>query len=221
MKIAANAGPLARALALAASLDASKRAFAALEAVTIASDDGEVTLTRNVLDRQISLTVPATIERSGALALPIASLAALVDGFSPTADVVIEADGPAAQIRSGRSRYKLPVVPPDSMPAPLALTAGVGAVAVSRADALALFAAGFAAAPTSDPRSYLWGCMSPAVLTVWLASAQTAISSFTVSCPAFPAGAGASPSPRQRSRLSASCSPIKASSATSCATRRR
>ena len=114
-------------------------------------------LTRNTLDRQLTLTVPAAVERSGALALPSASLAALVDGFPPVADVVIEADGPAAQIRSGRGRYKLPVVAPDSMPAPLALAADVGAVVVSRADALALFAAGFAAAPTSDPRSYLWG----------------------------------------------------------------
>ena len=58
MKINANAGVLARALALAASLDPGKRPSAALEAVSITSGDGAVTLTRNVLNHQIYLLFP-------------------------------------------------------------------------------------------------------------------------------------------------------------------
>jgi DNA polymerase-3 subunit beta len=154
MKITANAETLTKALALAASLDPGKHPQETLEAVTLTADDS-VTIARNVLQCSISLDIPASIERAGALALPSSRLAALAAGFPAGAEITIESDGAAARVRSGRAHYKLPAVPLGDMPATLALAADVGAVAVSRADALALFAAGFCAA--HDARTYLCG----------------------------------------------------------------
>ena len=155
MKIAANAGVLARALALAASLDVGKRpSAAALEAVSVIAGDGAVTIVRNVLDHQISLTVPATIELSGAMAMPNDRLAKLVVGFPATAELTIEDDG-AAKVCSGRSRYTLPSIPAEDLPLALTVAADAARVELSRGQALALFAAGFCAA--HDARTYLCG----------------------------------------------------------------
>ena len=157
MKIAANAGTLAKALTLAASLDAGKHPQAALEAVNVLAGDDTITIVRNVLECQISLTIPATIERPGALALPSARLAALAAGFPAGAEITIEADAQAAKVRSGRARYKLPAVPPGDMPAPLALAVDDAArVELTRTDALALLAVNFCAAHDAA-RTYLCG----------------------------------------------------------------
>jgi DNA polymerase-3 subunit beta len=156
MKIAANAGVLARALALAASLDVGKRpSAAALEAVNMIAGDGAVTIVRSVLDHQISLTVPATIELSGAMAVPNDRLAKLVVGFPAKAELTIEADAPAAKVRSGRSRYTLPIVPSGDLPLALSVATDASRVELSRGQALALFATGFCVA--HDARTYLCG----------------------------------------------------------------
>jgi DNA polymerase III subunit beta len=154
MKIVANAGLLMDALALALRLHAGKNPPAALEAVNVIAGNDNATIVRNVLENQISLTVPATVERPGALALPSGRLAALAAGFPAAAEITIESDGAAAKVRGGRSHYRLPVVPPGDVPAPLAV-ADATSIALSCADALALFAAGFCAA--HDARTYLRG----------------------------------------------------------------
>jgi hypothetical protein len=116
---------------------------------------------RNVLDHQISLTIPASIERGGTLVLPSAPLAALAAENPAAADISIESEAVAALVCSGRWRYTVPVVPPSNMPDQLSLatadlaTADIGSAELSRTDALALFGAGFAAA--NDERIYLCG----------------------------------------------------------------
>lgn len=156
MKIGANAGTLTRALALAASLDAGKHTHAAPDAVNVIAGEGAaVTVVRSVLENQICLTIPAAIERAGSMAMPITRLAGLAAGFPATADIVIEADGAAAKVRSGRSRYTLPTIPAKDLPLALTVAADAAGIALIRADALALFAAGFAAA--DDARTYICG----------------------------------------------------------------
>jgi DNA polymerase III subunit beta len=155
MKIAATAGTLTKALALAASLDAGKHPLAALEAVTLSAGTNAVAIARNVLECQISLTIPATIERPGVLALPSGRLAALAAGFSAASELTIEAGAQAAKVHSGRSRYRLPIIPSGDLPLALAVDAGAACVELGRSQALELFAAGFAAA--SDARIYMGG----------------------------------------------------------------
>jgi DNA polymerase-3 subunit beta len=154
MKVAANAGVLSRALALAASLEGDKR-YAALAAVNVSTVEGAVTLTRNVLEHQLKLTVPATIERPGSLAVPADQLHGLAAGFPAVAEITIEAAGSTARVRSGRSHYKLPVIPATTLPLELAVPANADGVELSRDQAVALFAPAFCAA--HDGRTYICG----------------------------------------------------------------
>jgi DNA polymerase III sliding clamp (beta) subunit (PCNA family) len=133
--VVASAGPLARALGLAASLVPADKKFAAVWVVNLVSaDDGSVLLTRNVLDFQVTLKVPATIARPGSLAVPSDRLARLVAGFPATAEIVVETEGSAARVRSGRSHYRLPVTTLEDLP--LALTVlEDGKLELSRAQA--------------------------------------------------------------------------------------
>jgi DNA polymerase-3 subunit beta len=156
-KIVANAGPLAKALALAASLDPGERPSAALQAVNVTAGDGAAALTRIVSDHQITLKVPATIVRPGSLAMPSGQLPKLAAGFPAAAEITIEDDGNAARIRAGRGHYKLPVTPAGGLPAELAVATKATAVELGRADALALFAPAFCAATHDDARLYLHG----------------------------------------------------------------
>jgi DNA polymerase III sliding clamp (beta) subunit (PCNA family) len=155
-KIVASAGVLAKALALAASLNPpSKRPYAALEAVNVSTGADAVMLARNVLDFQISLQVSATIERPGSLAMPSGQLARLAAGFPAVAGITIEDDGSAARIRSGRSHYRLPVTPAKDLPQAFTVPTDAAGVELSRDQAQALFAPAFCAA--QDARTYICG----------------------------------------------------------------
>ena len=88
MKIAANAGELANALALAASLSSSNKGISnivGLEALCLAAADDELTIAADVLDFAITLTVPAVVESPGEVAVSASRLSALAAGFLPEA----------------------------------------------------------------------------------------------------------------------------------------
>ena len=72
MKITASAGELADALALAAALsdDARVRRIQSLGAIRLTACRSLLEIAANVLDHALTLTVPATVETAGALALP-------------------------------------------------------------------------------------------------------------------------------------------------------
>jgi DNA polymerase-3 subunit beta len=158
MKVVANAGVLAKALALAASLENSKtfKTFAAAEVVNVSTGESTVTLSRNILESQITLTIPAVVERAGALAMPSDRLAALAAGFPAEATITIQVEGAGARIRSGRSVYKLPVIPATNLPLELAVPReGADGVELSRDQVAALFAPSFCTA--HDERTYIAG----------------------------------------------------------------
>src|SRR4051812_14154866 len=107
MKIAASAGELADRLALAAALsdDARVRRIQSLGAIRLTTSDAAVEIAANVLDHALTLTVPATVETAGALALPGERLAALAAGCPPDRQIEISADGAGASVICGRSRF--------------------------------------------------------------------------------------------------------------------
>jgi DNA polymerase-3 subunit beta len=159
MKITADAGELADALALAAALsdDARVRRIASLGAIRLTATDAGVEITANVLDHALVLTAPATVETAGALAMPGERLAALAAGCPGDREIEIGADGTGARIVCGRSRFRLPVIPQDELPAPLALDAETGRVELAREEALKLFAQPLFAVATEQTRYYLNG----------------------------------------------------------------
>jgi DNA polymerase III sliding clamp (beta) subunit (PCNA family) len=108
VKFTANAGELAAALALAATLGEDKRIrnLRNLEAIDLATDTATVRIGGNVLNHAVSLAVPADVEEPGALAVSGQRLAALAAGFSKDAKIQIGDDGAAARVICGRSRFQ-------------------------------------------------------------------------------------------------------------------
>jgi DNA polymerase-3 subunit beta len=159
VKITANAGELAAALALAATLGEDKRVrnHSSLEAVNLVTDGATVKIGANVLDHAVTLTVPADIEDPGALAVSGQRLAALAAGFPKDAKIQIGDDGAAARVTCGRSRFRLPVISQDELPAAPAIDGELGRKLVEREEALALFERPLFAAGTEPTRSYLCG----------------------------------------------------------------
>jgi DNA polymerase III subunit beta len=159
MKIAVNAGELAGALALAAALSEDRRIknIQSLEAVNLAADGQAITILANALDHALQLHIPATIEIPGALAVPGQRLAALAAGFSATETIHIGDGETTAHIACGRSRFRLPVIPQDELPAVPAIAQETGCVELAREEALTLFERPFFAAGTEATRYYLSG----------------------------------------------------------------
>jgi hypothetical protein len=120
MKISANAGSMASALALILpKFDQNIRRFAALGAVRIETKTDAVELSVNVLDYFIVAKVPATISEPGVTAVSATSLAALAGGFPDDAETAISADDLIATITCARGRYCLPVL--ADLPVPLVI----------------------------------------------------------------------------------------------------
>ena len=142
MKAVVRASLLANALALATSLAAEdKRAKKPvwLDAVQMIAANDVVWISAHVGDFMITITLPSPCDE-GALTLSGARLAALAAGFPGDANLEISTDGAAARVAFRRSRFKLAIIPPDQIPAPLRLVEEIGCVELTRADALRAFA---------------------------------------------------------------------------------
>jgi DNA polymerase III subunit beta len=159
MKISASAVELANALALAAALsdDRTAKKIPALAAVHLAAAGDIITITTNVLDFALTLTVPATIEAPGELAVSAARLAALVAGFPHEASVEIVTDGAVARVDYGRSHFRLATVPIEDVPPMLELVEEIGRLTLAREEAQLLFTRPMFAVCTEQTRYYLCG----------------------------------------------------------------
>jgi DNA polymerase III subunit beta len=161
MRIAANAGELAGVLALAASLSDNGRIrkIAGLEAVRLTAADDELTIAADVLDFAITLTVPAVVESPGEVAVSASKLSALAAGFLPGATIEIQSDSTICRVGSGRSRFKLPTVALEDLPAMLKWAEEVGRAALAREEAVTLLVWPAFAASTEKMRVYFGGVL--------------------------------------------------------------
>jgi DNA polymerase-3 subunit beta len=162
MKITANAGELAAALALAASLSSDNKrisSIAGLEAVRLAAADDKLTIAADVLDFAIALAVPAVVESPGEVAVSASRLSALAAGFLPEATIEIQSDGAVCRVGGGRSRFKLPTIALENLPAMLKLAEETGRVALAREEAATLLVRPAFAASTEKTRIYFGGVL--------------------------------------------------------------
>ena len=161
MKVTASAAELAGALALAASLsdDGRTRKIAGLGAVRLTAADDELTIAADVLDFALTLAAPAVIESPGEVAVPASRLSALAAGFLPNAMIEIQSDGAVCHIGSGRSRFKLPTLALEDLPAPIKLTDETGHVTLAREEATTLLLRPAFAASTEKMRIYFAGVL--------------------------------------------------------------
>jgi DNA polymerase-3 subunit beta len=154
-KIVVSAGDLAGALGLANSLIDRQVRSAEFRAAYLTTAAGTLKVTTNILNCAVTITMPATVEVPGELAIDARRLFALSSGFSSKSDITISAASAAARIVSGRSHY-MPAIPVDNMPAFLALDQGIGRVDLTRENALELLRPTFAIAKDRS-RFYLCG----------------------------------------------------------------
>jgi DNA polymerase III subunit beta len=161
MKLEAKAGDLVGALGLAAlPLDDPRvRKIAALGAVRLEAlgDDGRITVRSNILDLSLDANVDGEIKEPGEAAVPGGRLAALVAAVPAGTPVAITGTDSVATVTAGRSRYRLPILPLDSLPEPLRLGETLGEIEIDRDEALRLFARPLFAAATETTRFYLNG----------------------------------------------------------------
>src|SRR5262249_45936568 len=161
MKFTAQANAFASALALAALAADDKRVktIAAPETARLAADGDTVKITSNILDHALALSVPAVVEEKGELAVPVVRLAALAAGFPPKAEITVQSDGPVAGVACGRSRFRLPTIPIDVLPAVPTIIEMTGDITLAREEALALFSRPFFAASNEQTQFYLCGIL--------------------------------------------------------------
>jgi DNA polymerase III subunit beta len=107
--------------------------------------------------RPRSSFAPATVEEPGALAMPGQRLAALAVGFPAGETIHIGNDEAAARIACGRSRFRLPVIPQEDVPAAPAIAVEHGRVELTREEALKLFERPLFASDTEATRYYMNG----------------------------------------------------------------
>lgn len=160
---------LSQALKLAMSCAERKSTMPILSHVLIDARKSLLTITASDLDREVSLTLPAEIIQAGTEAINggmLADIAANARGE----DISITVAEGYAEVKSGRSRYKVPILPATDFPAlPQAgefkrfeLTGGHFQKAI----------AGVAhAADTIDTRPYLCGVFVHSLDVTWAAVA--------------------------------------------------
>jgi DNA polymerase-3 subunit beta len=160
MKIVANAGELAGALALAALALDDRVKIEILRAVHIrVGADGIAHFTVNSMDRAITVTAQAEAVKPGEAVIRAAALAGLASGFPKDGTIEIETNAQGAQIRCGRAVYSLPVMPIEDLPEVAAIDVVTGEAELAREDLLAAIKQVTFAAATEVTRYYLNGIL--------------------------------------------------------------
>jgi DNA polymerase-3 subunit beta len=156
MKCTVNAGDLSNALRGPCDRAKPHAQIPILKSVRAEAKDSRLFLLGHDLDSSSESSVEAEVEAPGACAIPAEPLARLVGGLPKGAHIVIEIVGTDAIIKSGRSRYKLPILPASDMPAPLSAEGGFR-VQMSAADLEQAFVRPRPAMNLKDNRSICHG----------------------------------------------------------------
>jgi DNA polymerase-3 subunit beta len=155
MKISGKAGTLAAAARIAASATNGK-AIPILGALLIDATDKLATFTGTNLNTAMTAACAGAIEEPGRAAVPAKALDELLVGIAADSDVTIGTIDSGVQIKAGRSRYRLPVLPAgDFPPPPNAPTAAE--LVLSRDQVRCLFGSTAFAISTEEARYYLRG----------------------------------------------------------------
>lgn len=133
-------GSLARALGLAALpvRQRESQRIPALGAVRFVANGDGLTVSATSFDGTITTRLEAAAE--GKMAVPLERLANLVRHLPADAEITITADDKGATISSGRSIFRLPVIPIEDLPQTLELGEITGAIQLEAKIARDLFA---------------------------------------------------------------------------------
>jgi DNA polymerase III subunit beta len=108
LNLSIKASTLAEALKRAAGVVDQKANIPILRHVRLTADGGGLTVRACDTNRELAVTVEASVEASGDLCLPAAALKGLMDGWWDGSAVTLRAEeNGRVAVASGRSRYKL------------------------------------------------------------------------------------------------------------------
>lgn len=126
LDLSIKASLLADALKRAVSIVDHKANIPILRHVRLTASDGDLTVRACDTNRQLAVTVEASVDAPGDLCLPAAALKGVVDGWWGGSAVTLraEANGRVA-VTSGRSRYKLASLDVSDFPYLKGIDAGV------------------------------------------------------------------------------------------------
>ncbi|MCG2625606.1 DNA polymerase III subunit beta [Bradyrhizobium sp. WYCCWR 13023] len=158
MRVISQAKPFASAFSLAAGLlDARASKITALQYARLTAENDRVIITANVFDFALKLSLSATIEAEGEIALKSEQLASLAASVPPDAKITIADDGPMASIRCGHSRFRLPTLPIDVLPSTPTIKNETGRLTLGRSQLVALLSMPAFAIPSDQTRFNLHG----------------------------------------------------------------
>jgi len=138
MRFTVVAGELSAALRGPADRARSTSVIPILKHIKVTADAADLTLLGHDLDSSTVSVMPAEVAMAGSCAIPAEPLVKLVNGLPKPAHVTFELGDRVVVIKSGRSRYKLPVLDAGDMPGPLTADGGFRAT-VTSADLEQLF----------------------------------------------------------------------------------
>jgi DNA polymerase-3 subunit beta len=158
MRATLQAKPLAAALGLAASMvDAKLKKIAALGHARLVAEGDSLTVSANVLDFALKLSLPAAAGVAGEAAIRSEQLAALAAGFPGDAEITIAEGGTTVLVTCGRSRFKLATMPIGDLPPVPEIGEEIGRIELEREQLLELLAKVSFAISTEETRYYLNG----------------------------------------------------------------
>lgn len=156
MKFTVNAGELSAALRGPCDRARTSAVIPILKHVLFSVEGPRLSILGHDLDSSSESFVDVETASPGACAIPAEPIVRIVNGLPKAASVVFEIDGRNVTIRSGRSRYKLPILDAADMPLPLVAENGLR-VTVSAGQLEQLFSRQRAAVNLKHNQGFLRG----------------------------------------------------------------
>lgn len=114
MRVSIDRSQLAHALATVTRAIESRNSIPILANILLAVEDGQLRLTGTDLDVEITTSMPVLDCQPGSVTVPGKMLADIAK--RATSDITLALDGGRLTVASGRSRYKLDVLPAEDFP---------------------------------------------------------------------------------------------------------
>lgn len=87
-----------------------------LQNLRLAAEDSRLTITGTDLDCEITVSAGGPMDGTGSFTLPGANLFDAVRKLPEKAEIGFEADGPSCQVKSGRTSFRMPILPAVDFP---------------------------------------------------------------------------------------------------------
>jgi DNA polymerase-3 subunit beta len=158
MKLTIERAALLKALGHVQSVVERRNTIPILSNVMMSAGDGRLAFTATDLDMEIADWVPAQVEEAGQVSATAHTLYEIARELPDGADVWLRhtSDDPRLEIRAGRSRFNLPVLPPGDFP--MMSSEGLSnPISIETADVIRLIDKTRFAISTEETRYYLNG----------------------------------------------------------------